>query len=145
MRIVLILLAFLGPIGTVSAQEPLHHAADREPRIELLDPGRFVSTPMTFGPNPIGDVPHVAERSLPDSHGTARRLEAHRGRKPSVLGGVIGFAVGGVAGGLVGCSLNRDDYGVFCAGQSDTKVFLGAVVGGAVGGAVGALLFSRKR
>ncbi|MGE0553861.1 MAG: hypothetical protein AB7R55_10575 [Gemmatimonadales bacterium] len=40
---------------------------------------------------------------------------------------------------------NRDSYGVYCAGQSDTKVVLGAALGGAAGAAVGALVFKRRR
>lgn len=65
-------------------------------------------------------------------------------RKPNVTGGIIGFVVGAAAGATVGCLANKDDYGVFCAGQNDTKVVVGALVGGAAGAAVGALLFKRK-
>jgi hypothetical protein len=73
------------------------------------------------------------------------RLELSRGRKPSVPGGIAGLVLGAAAGGAVGCLANRDSYGVFCAGQSDTKVVVGAVVGGAAGATLGALLFRRER
>jgi membrane associated rhomboid family serine protease len=62
-----------------------------------------------------------------------------------VVGGVVGFLAGAVLGGVIGCAANRDSYGVFCGGQDDTKVFVGAALGGVAGGAVGALLFRRER
>jgi hypothetical protein len=64
--------------------------------------------------------------------------------RPNVTGGIIGFVLGAAAGATVGCLANKDDYGVFCAGQNDTRVVAGALVGGAVGAAVGALLFKRE-
>jgi hypothetical protein len=75
----------------------------------------------------------------------ARGHEAmHRARRhANVTGGIIGFVVGAAAGATVGCLANKDDYGVFCAGQNDTKVVVGALVGGVAGAAVGALLFKR--
>ena len=76
---------------------------------------------------------------------TVSRLEQSRGRKLSVTGGVLGFLVGGAGGAALGCLANRDDYGVFCGGQSDTKVVVGAALGGAAGAALGAILFRRER
>ena len=73
------------------------------------------------------------------------RLERSRGRKLSVAGGVLGFLIGGAGGAALGCLANRDDYGVFCGGQSDTKVVVGAVLGGAAGAALGAIVFRRER
>ena len=73
------------------------------------------------------------------------RLEVSQDRRPSVVGGIVGLLVGGATGGLAGCAANRDSYGVFCAGQSDTKVAVGAALGGIAGAAVGALLFRRER
>lgn len=64
--------------------------------------------------------------------------------RPNVTGGIIGFVVGAAAGAAVGCLANKDDYGVFCGGQDDTKVVVGAAVGGVVGAAIGALLFRRE-
>jgi hypothetical protein len=76
---------------------------------------------------------------------TIRSLELSRGRRPNVPLGVAGLVLGAAAGGAVGCLANRDSYGVFCAGQDDTKVIAGAVAGGVVLGAVGALVFRRER
>ena len=70
-----------------------------------------------------------------------RRVEVSSGRRVSrrwtILGAVAGGAVGAVVGG---CLANKDDYGVACAGQDDTKYLIGGVVGGVVGGALGAWL-----
>jgi hypothetical protein len=77
----------------------------------------------------------LLNRTLAEQDGGGRRL--------SVAGGIGGFVVGAVAGALVACHFNRDDYDVFCAGQNDTKVAVGAVIGGATGAALGAYLFRR--
>jgi hypothetical protein len=66
-----------------------------------------------------------------------------RGHRLSVAGGIGGFLIGGLAGGLAACHFNRDSYGVFCAGQSDTKLAIGAATGGLAGAALGAWLFRR--
>ncbi len=74
------------------------------------------------------------------------RLEVSRGHKPSIVGGVAGFVLGGAIGALaLGCLANRDDYGVVCAGQNDTKFWTGAIGGGAVMGLLGAWLFRTER
>jgi hypothetical protein len=72
-------------------------------------------------------------------------LEVSQGRSTSMVGVVIGGLLGTAAGGALGCAANRDDYGVFCGGQSDTKVFVGAALGAAAGAALGALLFRVER
>jgi len=74
------------------------------------------------------------------------RVEISTGRKLSRTGGVIGLVLGAGAGGFaLGCLANRDDYGVLCGGQDDTKVVVGAVVGGLAGAALGAVLFRHER
>ena len=73
------------------------------------------------------------------------RLERSLGRKRSVLGGVLGFLAGAMAGGTLGCLANRDDYGVFCGGQSDATVVAGALIGAAAGTAAGGALLRRER
>ena len=78
--------------------------------------------------------------------GSISRVEVSSGRKLSKTGGVVGFLLGAGAGGFaLGCLANRDDYGVLCGGQNDTKFVVGAVAGGLVGGAIGALLFRSER
>ena len=74
-----------------------------------------------------------------------RRVEASSGRKPSIVAGVVGALLGAGIGGAIGCAANRDSYGVFCGGQSDTKVVVGAVVGGVVLGGAGLLLIQTER
>lgn len=76
---------------------------------------------------------------------TVRLLEESLGRKASV-GGAIGGALFGIAaGGALGCLANKDSYGVYCAGQDDTKVIVGAALGGVLGGVAGALIFRKER
>lgn len=76
---------------------------------------------------------------------TIAKLEQSMGRKPNVATGIVGAILGAGIGGALGCLANKDDYGVYCAGQDDTKVIVGAVIGGLAGGAAGALLFKRER
>lgn len=83
--------------------------------------------------------------SLTIPRSTITRLEQSLGKKPNVSGGIIGALLGVAVGGAVGCLANKDDYGVYCAGQDDTKVIVGAVVGGLAGAAVGALVFKSER
>lgn len=84
-------------------------------------------------------------RSRPIPLSDIARLEWSAGRRPGILGGVVGLVVGAAVGGAVGCAVNRDSYGVYCGGQDDTKVAVGAVIGGLAGGAAGALLTRRER
>ena len=72
-------------------------------------------------------------------------LEVSEGRRYSTGGVIVGGLLGVAAGGAAGCAANRDDYGVFCGGQSDTKVFVGAALGAAAGAALGAVLFRSER
>jgi hypothetical protein len=67
-------------------------------------------------------------------------LERDSERGWSVTGAVIGGIVGVAVGGALGCLANRDDYGTFCGGQSDTKVAVGAVLGAGAGAFIGARL-----
>jgi hypothetical protein len=73
------------------------------------------------------------------------QVEPERGSRLSVVGGVAGFVLGAAVGTATACHFNRDSYGVYCLGQSDTKLAIGAVLGGAAGGALGAYLFRRSR
>jgi hypothetical protein len=82
--------------------------------------------------------------SLTIPRSTITRLEQSLGKKPNGPGGIIGALLGVAVGGAVGCLANKDDYGVYCAGQDDTKVIVGAVVGGLAGAVVGALVFKKE-
>ena len=72
-------------------------------------------------------------------------VERSAGRRPNIVTGIAGFVAGAAVGGVIGCATNNDDYGVFCGGQDDTKVMVGASVGGVAGAVLGALLFKRDR
>ena len=77
--------------------------------------------------------------------GSVARLEQSLGKKPNLPAGILGMLLGAGVGGALGCLANPDDYGVFCGGQDDTKVIIGAVLGGVAGGLTGALVFPRER
>lgn len=72
-------------------------------------------------------------------------LERSLGHRPGIAGGVVGLVLGGGVGAVLGCLANADDYGVFCGGQDDTKVIVGAALGGVAGGLLGAYLFRTER
>jgi hypothetical protein len=73
-------------------------------------------------------------------------LEVSEGRSFNTTGAIVGGVLGAAAGGALACAtVNRDDYGVFCGGQSDTEVVVGAVLGAAAGAALGGLLFRVER
>jgi hypothetical protein len=144
-RIWLIVLALCWPALSIGAQDSI--AAHPGSRLRVTTGER---TPQieTGTYHAITDTTLVlwrsgAERSFPLAR--IGRLEISRGRKPNVAGGVVGFLLGAAAGGVVACTANRDSYGVFCGGQNDTKLIVGAALGGAAGAAIGALLFRRER
>ena len=86
----------------------------------------------------------VDSTTLTIPRGTITRLEQSMGKKPNMAMGVIGLLFGAGVGGALGCLANKDDYGVYCGGQDDTKVIVGAALGGLAGAAAGALLFKRE-
>ena len=87
----------------------------------------------------------TANGLLAFSSQTIARIEQSAGRQPNIPIGIAGLIVGAVAGGAIGCAVNADSYGVFCGGQDDTKVIIGASAGALAGGLAGALLFQRER
>jgi hypothetical protein len=91
-------------------------------------------------PAPSGIGPDRRIASLPQP-----QIELETGRTWSLTGAVIGGVVGAAVGGALGCLANRDDYGVYCGGQSDTKVVIGAVLGAGAGAWIGAVLPRRIR
>ena len=108
--------------------------------LALLAPSAAAAQAGPLSPAPVRVV---AAPAVP--HLTLERIDAATARRASVAGGVAGALVGAVAGGVVGCMANRDDYGVFCGGQSDTKVAIGAIIGAGIGAYIGAKLFARDR
>jgi hypothetical protein len=139
--LVVVALALPCPLASLEAQDPLLTAGAR---LRVTAAGS--ATPMRTGAfASLTDTTLVLTSGTPIPRASITRLELSRGRKPSIAGGVIGFLLGGAAGGVLACTANRDDYGVFCGGQDDTKLVIGAVVGGAAGAALGALLFRRDR
>ena len=155
MRSLFVLAAMLlASVPLLCPPAPLH--AQRAQQADTLAPGDRIRVSVVT-PTPrlyIGTYQARTDSTLQLERGgspltiamrTVSRLEQSRGRKLSVAGGVAGFLVGGAAGAALGCLANRDDYGVFCGGQSDTKVAVGALLGGAAGAALGAVLFRRER
>ncbi|HET8625072.1 MAG TPA: hypothetical protein VFM14_16030 [Gemmatimonadales bacterium] len=134
-------LLLCGPIVSAGAQDT------------RLAPGARVRVTTAGGAIPMrtGSLQSLTDTTLVLSSGSSiplasiTRLELSRGRKPNIAAGVVGFLLGGAAGGVLACTANRDDYGVFCGGQDDTKLIVGAALGGAAGAVLGALLFRRER
>lgn len=71
-------------------------------------------------------------------------VERSEGRRRNVGAAIAGAVLGAAVGGVTACHFNRDSYGVFCAGQSDTKIVIGSLIGAAVGATIGAVLFQRE-
>lgn len=96
------------------------------------------------GAGPAGLLLGVDSITLSIPRENILRLEQSLGRKPSVPAGIVGALVGVLAGGALGCLANKDDYGVYCGGQDDTKVIVGAALGGIAAGILGAVLFKTE-
>lgn len=138
----LLLLLFLGMPGGLAAQDAFPIPVGTRVRVSYGDSVR------------VGAFAAMTDRQIFISTGAAtmeiplvdvRRLEMSLGRRPSLWGAVGGLGVGGALGFLAGCDANRDDYGVFCGGQSDRTVALGAALGGVAGAALGAFVFGGVR
>jgi hypothetical protein len=143
MRLIFLFLTLLMPLSSAAAQEPV--PAGARVRVTTLPPDGRIQI-GTFQGLSGGAMQLRASGSLftvPLS--TVSRLELSTGRKASVPGGVVGGLLGAAAGGALGCLANRDDYGVFCGGQSDTKVAVGAILGAGAGAWIGAVLLRRER
>jgi len=97
------------------------------------------------GAAPTGLILGIDSTTLTLPRERILRLDQSMGRKPNVPAGIAGLLLGVAAGGALGCLANKDDYGVYCGGQDDTKVIVGATLGGIAGGLIGALLFKTER
>ncbi|HET9983344.1 MAG TPA: hypothetical protein VFQ38_07145 [Longimicrobiales bacterium] len=145
LRALRLLLALLALATTARAQEAPRLGPGTRLRVTVVRPSAQVYT-GTFGTRTDTTLVlsgGASSRSIPLS--SIGRLEWSAGRKPGILGGVLGLVVGVAAGGAAGCAANRDSYGVFCGGQDDTKVVVGAALGGLAGATAGALLLRRER
>ena len=140
-----IVLALCWPVAPLGAQDSIAARPGSRLRVKT---GESTAQIQTGTYHAVTDTTLVlwragAELSLPLA--SIRRLEISGGRKPNVAAGVVGFLLGAAAGEVVACTANRDSYGVFCGGQDDTKLIVGAALGGAAGAAIGVLLFRRER
>lgn len=145
MRIRLAVLALCWPLASLHGQDVVQLTPATRLRVSASSPLTQVQT---------GRYRALTDSALVLSGDTSQvtiplagitQVELSRGRKPSVAGGIVGFLLGAAAGGALGCAANSDDYGVYCGGQDDTKVIVGAALGGIAGATLGALLFRRER
>lgn len=144
MRTALVVLVLCCPLRDLAAQDTTLAPGARlrvtsGHRVPYIETGRYYA---------LTDTNLVLSRDtilLPLPLADISRVEVSRGRKPGMVGGVVGLLLGAAAGGVIACTANRDDYGVFCGGQDDTKLVIGAAIGGAAGAALGALIFRRER
>jgi hypothetical protein len=115
-------------------------------RVTVTDPGSlpFVGTLEALRDKSL--LLQLGERSQAIPMAAIRRVEVSRGRRPSARWTALGAFGGGTVGALAGgCLANKDDYGVACGGQDDTKYVIGGIVGGLAGGALGAWLGKSER
>ncbi|HSK17765.1 MAG TPA: hypothetical protein VK912_01395 [Longimicrobiales bacterium] len=144
MRTAIMLLSLIIPLSSAAAQqaapEPAGSAAARVTRLspdatlrwDALYPSGMTPSTVTGADLRIAPLPTL-------------RIESDSDRTWSMTGAVVGAIAGAAIGAAVGCLANRDDYGVFCGGQSDTKVVIGALVGAGAGAWIGAVLPGRIR
>lgn len=144
MRALLAGAALLGPIGRLQGQAPPPEPGARL-RVTVVSPRLQTHVGTWRGSTDSTLQLEAGGPALTISLHSVRAIEQSRGRKPSMVGGIVGLLLGAAGGGALGCLANRDDYGVFCGGQSDTKVVVGATIGAAGGAVLGAMLFRRER
>jgi hypothetical protein len=137
-------LALCLPLVSLQAQSVVPLTPDTRLRVSAASPLTLVQTGTYRALTDTALVLSADSSPVTIPIANIGRVELSRGRQPNVLAGVAGFLLGAAAGGAIGCAANNDDYGVYCGGQDDTKVIVGAAVGGAAGAALGALLFKRE-
>jgi hypothetical protein len=137
----MLLLALLVPASSAAAQQVAPPAAMAPAAAHAKPDREAVAAINSWRLQAIGSPVAAAERDLrvgPEA------VELNARRRVNVTGLVIGAVVGAAVGGALACLANRDDYGVYCAGQNDTKVVIGAVIGAGVGGWIGGFLIPRR-
>jgi hypothetical protein len=138
MRIMFLIPVLLMPLSSVAAQEGVPKSARNGP-VRIMEPaGGQPWNPTYAMAAPLAVRATDAVPRLPV-------LDVDTARTWSMTGAVVGAVVGAAVGGALGCLANRDSYGVFCGGQSDTKVVIGAVLGAGAGAWIGAVLPRRLR
>jgi len=138
MRMIFAVVLLVVPLSSVAAQQGVPEPARNGlVRVAVLEPAGAWH-PVSAAAAPLAVPAMAALPRLPV-------LEADTTRTWSVTGAIVGAVVGAAVGGALGCLANRDDYGVFCGGQSDTKVVIGAVLGAGAGAWIGAVLPRRLR
>jgi hypothetical protein len=145
MRIRLVFLALCGTLAPLHAQDVVQLTPATRLRVSAASPLTQVHTGTYRG---LTDTALVLSRDtsqLTIPLAGITQVELSRGRQPNVTTGIVGLLLGAAAGGAIGCAANSDDYGVYCGGQDDTKVIVGAALGAAAGATLGALLFRRER
>ncbi|HSK18453.1 MAG TPA: hypothetical protein VK912_04895 [Longimicrobiales bacterium] len=142
MRIAVMLIMILMPFSSAAAQQVVPNASmtgtagpsmDRTLRWDNL---RY----------PAGMIPRMvtgADQSIAPR--PALQFELDSDRSWSVTGAVVGAVAGAAVGVALGCLANRDSYGVYCGGQSDTKLVIGGLLGAGAGAWIGAVLPRRLR
>jgi hypothetical protein len=138
MRMIFAVALLVVPLSSVAAQqgvgEPAGTSSVLGPVLEQTD-----APPWQGMHHPAAATALLAVRTN-ESFARLPVLDADTTRTWSVTGAIVGAVVGAAVGGALGCLANRDDYGVFCGGQSDTKVVIGAVLGAGAGAWIGAVL-----
>jgi hypothetical protein len=118
---------------------PSHAAGPALPALPALRAPTFPTAPAH------GSVVQLATAATRPAAVGLSGIEQDGGSRLSLGGAVGGALLGAAVGTLVACHFNRDSYGIYCLGQSDTKLAIGAVLGGAAGGILGAHLLRRRR
>ena len=137
------LLLLVGAAASLHAQGPQLVVGQRV-RVSVSQPAQARWAGVLRGVDAANLQLQTDAETLTIPRSTITSIEQSTGKKPNVTGGIIGGLLGLAVGGAVGCLFNKDDYGVYCGGQDDTKVIVGAVVGGLAGAAVGALGFKKE-
>lgn len=143
MRFLLTVVILFFPFSVVLAQDTPQFTVDTRLRITVSSPGPLVEIGLYRALTDTTLTLHTGSSPVTLPLAGISRMEWSRGRRPSLLGGTLGFIVGVSVGGVVACALNRDIYGVFCAGQNDAKLVVRAGLGG--GAVLGAILFRRDQ
>ena len=145
MRIAVMLIMLLVPFSSAAAQHAVPNAsmtgtpAVTAPSMDGTLRWENLRYPAAVMPRMVTD----ADQSI--ARRPALQIELDSDRSWSVTGAVVGAVAGAAVGVALGCLANRDSYGVYCGGQSDTKLVIGGLLGAGAGAWIGAVLPGRLR